>query len=459
MIGSIPSNGTVHGSTCGIVLLICGILLLMTPVCAAGATKPRSGAFSILPSNPYFFQDANGKPVVLVGDYTWGTFSDIDFDYVRFLDSLKSRGLNVARVWLWWGCEEFPLEELGNRHIEPYLRTGPGVANDGGPKYDLTKFNPAFFDRLRAFCQTAKQRGIEIQLMMMDAWMIKSDKLWRLNAYQRDNNINGVDGDPANTGVGTDGKRGFCSMGNPKVMEFQKAYIRKVVDTVNGFDNIHYEIANENYYSEEWELALCDFIKEYEKSKPKQHLTMRRDLPSHSYVVQKWDPAIVHKGIMEKRSLRQPLIFDTDWTINNNDDEVRKAMWAALASNGHFDYMDDNSLAFRLNKPYNDKRAKLHKQIDYAAAFMKQIKPWEMTPSDALVKSGTAFAMASETELAAYLPSGGRVTLDLSSMRGPLKARWYNPLDGKFGKPVAVRAGTTVELTAPDSSDWALLIE
>jgi len=79
-----------------------------------------------------------------------------------------------------------------------------------------------------------------------------------------------VDGDPANTGVGTDGKQGFCSMGNPKVMEFQKAYIKKVVDTSNGFDNIYYEIANENYYSTEWELALCDYIHEIERAMPRK---------------------------------------------------------------------------------------------------------------------------------------------------------------------------------------------
>ena len=86
--------------------------------------------------------------------------------------------------------------------------------------------------------------------MAMDAWMIKHAELWKLHAFQRDNNVNGVDGDPAQTGVGTDGRRGFCSLGNPAAMAFQKALVRKIVDTTNRFDNVHYEIANENYYSE-----------------------------------------------------------------------------------------------------------------------------------------------------------------------------------------------------------------
>lgn len=74
-----------------------------------GATSAKgTGALSVLTDNPYYPRDARGRPVVLVGDYTWGTFSDVDFDYIRFFDRLRARGLNTARVWLWWGCDEIP---------------------------------------------------------------------------------------------------------------------------------------------------------------------------------------------------------------------------------------------------------------------------------------------------------------------------------------------------------------
>ena len=415
----------------------------------ADAAPAASGALSVLPSNPYYFQDAHGEPVLLVGDYTWGTFSDLNYDYVRFFDSLHARGLNIARIWLWWGCEEITTDPIPARHIEPYMRPGPGIANDGRPKYDLTRFNPAFFERLRTFCRAARQRGIQLQLIAMDAWMIKHAELWKLHAFQRDNNVNGVDGDPAQTGEGTDGQRGFCSLGNPEALAYQKALVRKIVETTNRFDNVHYEIANENYYSADWELALCDYIKEIERAMPRQHLTMRRDLPLHSDVVQRWDPAIVRRGMLERRSLGQPLIFDTDWTINENDDEVRAAMWTALVSGGHFAYMDD-SLEFRLGKPLADKRAQLHKQIDYAAAFMRNVKPWEMTPDDALVRSGTAYAMASEVR-ARRVPAtaAAACALDLSGMRGPLRARWYDPRSGQFTPAGAVTSSAAAVSRPP----------
>jgi hypothetical protein len=414
------------------------------------------------PDNPYYFLDTKGKPLMLFGDYTWETFSGVNSDYNEFFKSLKSRGLNLARVWLWWGCEElpsgysFPAER--KLHIEPFLREGPGTANDGRPKYNLDKFNPVFFERLVDFCRSADKYGINLQLMMMDAWMIKHAYLWKLNAFNAANNINGVDGDSAKTGKGTDGKNGFCSMGNPKAMQYQKAYIKKVVEAVNSFKKIYFEIANENYYNEEWELALCDYIKEIEILMPNQHMTIRRDFPSHSYVIQKWDPLVVHKGIMDKRYLKVPLLFDTDWIINNNDEEVRKAMWSAVASGAHFSYMDD-AVVFYRDSVFRDTRAALHRQIDLMAALMKKLKPWEMIPDDSVVKSGLAFAMTGNGTLFAYLPSGGTVTMNVPSDRAVISTKWFDPLTGrlKAGKE-KINAGKVI-LNAPDNNDWVLIIK
>jgi hypothetical protein len=102
---------------------------------------------------------------------------------------------------------------------------------------------------MRGVCHAARKHGIFLQLTLFDAWMIKHLHLWRLYAYHCDNNTNGVDGDPRNTGRGIDGEQGFCSLGNPKVLKAQKAFIREVVDAVDEFDNIFFEIANENYLS------------------------------------------------------------------------------------------------------------------------------------------------------------------------------------------------------------------
>jgi len=432
-------------------------LVLFAVVASASGAQPaaaRATALRVHPNYPHYFQDAKGRPVLLIGDYPWGAFSDVDFDYEAMFDSLKARGLNFARVWLWWGCEQFPPPE-DQPHIEPFLRPGPGNANDGRPRYDLSKWNPAFFARLQEFCAAARRRGLFLQLITVDAWMLKHPHLWKLHAFHRDNNVNGVDGDPRNTGEGTDGQQGFCSMGNPKALAFQKAYLGKLVDTLSDFDNVLIEIANENYYSPEWERHLCEFIRDLERAKRRQHVLMPLDLLSHSSVVQKWDPKVIHAALLDKQRLGQPLIFDTDWIINPNDDEVRRAMWAAVLSGAHFNYMDD-SLEFRA-QPKPDQRAALHRQIAHLAAFMKPLKPWEMRPDDTPVRAGQAFAIASTRQLAVYLPAGGRMTLAMHGQRGAFSARWFNPREGTFSCAFSVEASAPIELAAPDNNDWALL--
>ncbi len=433
----------------------------------AAADTGRSNTLAVYPANPGYFQTADGKPVMLIGDYTWGTFSDVDYDYKAMFDTLKANGLNFARIWVFWGNEvgfedQRPPQNYHGINFVPYQRTGPGNAHDGKPKYDLTKFNPAFFERLRAVCAAARERGIFLQLTLFDAWMIKHPHLWRLHAYHRDNNINGVDGDPRSTGKGTDGEQGFCSLGNPKVLEAQKAFVRKVVDAVNEFDNIFFEIANENYYNAEWERALCQFIHDYETGKPKQHLTMPLDLPNHDYGgIKTYDVRRLHANLLKALALKQPLIFDTDGIGNPDDATVRKAAWTAFVSGGHVSYLDDSLQPgsehggdFR-----GSRRATLRQQLGYLARFTKQVRFWEMQPDNTLVKSGDAFAFASERELIAYLPNGGSVTLDLTNMKGTLTARWFNPREGKFSVGFRVAGRGRREFHAPDGNDWALYLK
>ena len=56
------------------------------------------------------------------------------------------------------------------------------------------------------------------------------------------NNINGINGDPSNTGNGDT----IQTTSEPAaVLAAQQAYVRKVIDTVGDLDNVLYEISNE----------------------------------------------------------------------------------------------------------------------------------------------------------------------------------------------------------------------
>ena len=151
----------------------------------------------------------------------------------------------------------------------PYLRTGPGTANDGRPKYDLTQFNPLYFERLAAACAAARERGINLELILIDAWIFRVPLIWRYHVFNAANNINGVDGDPRGTGQSSDPDSGSCSLNNTKVFETEKALVAHIIDYVNDFDNVFFEMANENYYNQEWELSMARFVHAYEANKPK----------------------------------------------------------------------------------------------------------------------------------------------------------------------------------------------
>ena len=440
-------------------LVLVSVILLGVSGCQHAFVQSAAGNIEPYSPNPRYLADARGKPLLLIGDYTWGTFTDTDYDYIAMFDEVAAQKQNFARVWLWWGTENFPAPH-NKSHVVPYLRPGPGMANDGRPKYGLAQFNPAFFERLRQVCKAAQDRGIVLQLVFFDAWMIKHDYLWRLHAYCRDNNINGVDGDPGKTGKGLDGKRGFCSMDNPEVLEQQKAYMRRVIDAVAPFDNVFFEIANENFYNKDWERHLCEFLHDYEKDKARKHLVMPLDLPNHGPCgIQTYDIRKMHANILKAYALNQPLIFDTDGLLYPEDSTVRKAMWTAFISGINADYLDESLQPD--GKHHGDfrgtSRETLRTQLGFLSAFAHRMRFWEMRPADALLTGGFGFVLASEREMAIYVPEGGTFTLDLST-RTATVARWYNPRTGKYLPAPGVCGGKAATLQTPSAEDWALWV-
>jgi hypothetical protein len=123
--------------------------------------------------NPNYFEDADGNPLILCGSHTWNTLQDwgtngsvrpVDFDaFVRFL---QAHGHNFTLLWYTElptvhglpSTEKSPPDLTVGPH--PWMRTGPGKATDGGPKFDLTRFDPAYFDRLQARVKALHAAGI-----------------------------------------------------------------------------------------------------------------------------------------------------------------------------------------------------------------------------------------------------------------------------------------------------------
>ena len=142
---------------------------------------PAAGPLTVHPTNPRYFTDGSGRAVYLTGTHTWANFQDSGssdppevFDYAGYLNFLESRNHNFIRLWAWeqakWGGWH-----SGDMYFSPlmYERTGPGTAVDGKPKFDLTSFNQAYFDRLRTRVIQAGDKGIYVSIMLFDGWAIE----------------------------------------------------------------------------------------------------------------------------------------------------------------------------------------------------------------------------------------------------------------------------------------------
>lgn len=230
-------------------------------------------------SNPRYFTDGSGKAVYLTGSHTWNNFQEksdapvSEFDYTGYLRLFQKEKHNFVRLWVWEQAAWDWTTDKVQFHPLPYERTGPGMALDGRPKFDLMQFNQAYFARLRSRVQAAGDRGIYVSVMLFQGWSIGkkpeySGNPWRGHPFNRENNMNGVDGDLDTNGEGKE----IQTLASPAILALQERYVRKVVDTLNDCDNVLWEISNEgDPDSKEWQYHMINYIKRYEAGKEKQH--------------------------------------------------------------------------------------------------------------------------------------------------------------------------------------------
>lgn len=250
---------------------------------APGAVPPK-GPLRVHPDNPRYFTDGTERPdgslnaVYLTGSHTWPNLIDRGpsdpppaFDFDWYLDFLERHDHNFVRLWsrhvTWY--HDYGIGQKRVLHAGPlaWPRSGPGEALDGKPKFDLSRFNEAYFERLRDRVAAARDRGIYVGVMLFGGYY-ECTGGWRGNPFHAANNINGIDGDRDVDGKGLE----THTLDVPAITRLQEAYVRKVIDTVNGFDNVLYEVGNECHTSSvAWQHHLIRFIRDYEKGKPKQH--------------------------------------------------------------------------------------------------------------------------------------------------------------------------------------------
>ena len=266
----------------------------------------------------------------------------------------------------------------------------------------------------------------------------------------------------------------------PEVVEYQKAYIRKVVDTVNDLDNVLIEIINETMDDEPgvlWHGHMVDYVHEYEQTKPKQHpVGMTSDGgPRYNPILfasaADWVSPSVRPGESYRYDPppadgRKVVIADTDhiWGTGGTYQWVWKCFlrgmnpifmdpWGPLPS-----WSDDSRRSFDrgmlMTRNYHD-WGLLRANLGHTRRFAERLPLDHMEPHDDLASSRYCLAWPGHVYLI-YSPEDGQVTVDLTATQGALAVEWFCPRTAERVTAPAVSGGRRTVFVSPFGLDAVL---
>lgn len=435
------------------------------------------------PDNPHYFL-WRGQPTILItsGEH-YGAVLNLDFDFRKYLDTLAQDGLNNTRTFTGVYCEapgafniaRNTLAPEPGRLIAPWARSDqPGYRN-GGNKFDLTRWDAAYFQRLKAFLAHASQRGVVVELNLFCPFY--EDSMWLLSPMNAINNVNSV-GHVARTNVYTLDRHGG-------LLAVQEALARKLVTELKDFDNLYYEICNEPYFGGvtlAWQHRIADVIAETEKALGVRHL-ISQNVANDKAKVENPHPAI---SIFNFHYAYPPDTVAMNYGLNKvigdnetgfrgtNDLPYRVEAWSFLLAGGglfnHLDYSfvaghEDGTFVYPASQPGGGNPV-FRRQMKILGDFLRGFDFIRMKPAADVIDGGVpaghrAYALAEPGKACAlYLardtkdknaPTGPQAaTLQLHLPPGAYIAEWVNPRTGQVDKRESIRAaGDITPLASP----------
>ena len=424
----------------------------------ATAQLLKADVLSVHPNNPRFFADRSGKAIYLAGHQIFVDLQDNSFNktFIRnkertlnwnqYVDFLKHYNFNYLRNWVIWSTGSGSMAPV-NHAISfpmPYKRVkGHGKAKDGKDKFDLNQFDEVFFQRMRKRCQDLQESGIYVSIMLFEVYGFLDGEacgdpkqtLWDGNVFSRMNNINSIDVDYDGNGRGIE----FFYTKDSRILRLQREYVKKLIDTVNDLDNVFYEVANE-LYAPQWQYEMIEFIKRYEKTKPRQHLVlmsaggrtrnggwkqMPRDAvvngPSDCFAVAgSWQSERYRRKNPPANNGGKPGIVDMDHVAAGSHDVG--FVWSAFTRGYHFNLYDKPFESPEAEGPEWERvRCNVGQTVEYA----KKLDLANATPREGLASTGFCLAKPG-CQYVVYQPDAVPFTVSGLRVGNSYYYQWYN---------------------------------
>jgi hypothetical protein len=451
---------------------------------------PADPPLSLHPDNGHYFI-FRGKPTVLItsGEH-YGAVLNLDFDYGKYLDTLAADGLNHTRTFSGayvepqgaFNIARNTLAPSQGRFICPWARSDESGYAGGGQKFDLRRFDEAYFERLRGFLHHAARAGVVVEMNLFCP--MYDEKQWNLSPMNPRNNIQ-VLGPKSRTHVYTLDK-------HAGLLDVQERMVRKIVEELNEFDNLYYEICNEPYFGGvtlDWQHRIADVITATERDLPQQHL-ISQNIANGSAKIEKahssvsifnFHYATPPDAVAANYHLKKVIGDNETGFRGTGDAAYRMEAWDFIVAGGglfsHLDYSfavghEDGTFSYPSAQPGGGSAA-LRRQLKVLADFIHGFEFVKMKPSNSVIKAGVPGAVSARAlaqpglAYAIYIrpapgakESGSLAQLVLELPRGNYRAEWLNVLDGSIaGKERFEHSGGDKSLVAPKyEQDIALRI-
>jgi hypothetical protein len=442
---------------------------LFLVLCLQAAGEP----ISLHPVNPHYLI-FRGKPTVLIGSTEhYGAVLNGEFDAIPYLDELHERRLNLTRTFSGtyrevpgsFKIEKNTLAPKPERYIGPWPRSETKGAADGGNKFDLSRWNDAYFERLKRFIAAASDRGVVVEFVLFCPFY--EENLWDINPMNARNNVNRLRAIPRTEAY---------TKKHQDLQEIQEAFVRKAVRELNDFDNLYFEICNEPYFGGvtlDWQARIASIIVETEKQLPKRHL-IAQNIANEKAKIDGPNPAV---AIFNFHYATPPDTVGMNFGLNRvvGDDETgfrgihdrpyRIEAWDFMVAGGaifdHLDYSfttDHEDGTARISEPTpGGGGLALRRQFQILKQFIEGFDFVRMAPDKRVVtrvgpKEASVRALSEPgVAYAIYGHGAKKLELALELPAGRYEAKWVNPRTGNIDKSEHIEGrDKRITITSPE---------
>lgn len=359
------------------------------------------------------------------------------------------------------------LNPKSDAFLAPWARSKEPGYKLGGNKFDLTRWDDAYFKRLKDFVAEASKRDIVVELTFFCTFFYNVEQeAWAVSPMNANNNINGIGNVPASKAY---------DLSNEGLTRVQKELIRKLMTELQHADNLYFEIINEGYHwlgpvPPDWQTEMLHTADQV-RSELGSHQLLAVNIAQGRKSIKDLDPAVsilnFHYAsppyaVEDNMELSRPIAFDEDgFDAPARDWTYRENAWEFLMAGGAiYDNLDysfavgyENGTAVQEKAP-GWGNATFRKQLRIMKEFIEGFDFPAMMPSTKVLaggvaktaevtQEGTARGLALENpgkEYAVYItqqPVSKKIYLDVKP--GIYSVLWLDPATGVYS------SGGTVE--------------